>query len=206
MSSWLRSSQQELCRENKSSLTASLSHRKPLFLSAGYNCSSCALQSDHGFKYVISPTTTAIDISLMSEMGDIFRHFTITFSYWNKRLQKSKLNDVFSVYPAHIFIEAVQLHHKSPGSHSWQHHGGPVEKLSKQPDQKKSPWERVLSCRMSFYPVLRDERQLVPWVGKETCCSNWISVCCIVSFFIYPESHFCTFLDIWKLKMYFYGM
>lgn len=131
MSSWLRSSQQELCRENKSSVTASLSHRKPLFLAVEYNCSSCALQSDHSFKYVISPdhneAEEAIDISLMSKMGDIFRHFTITFSCWNKIWQKLKLNYVFSVHHAHTFIEAVQLHHKSSGSHNWQHHGGPLE-------------------------------------------------------------------------------
>ena len=146
MSSWLRSSQQELSRENKSSLTASLSHRKPLFLAGVYDCSTCALQSDHGFKYVISPTTRKPhrpSISLWWAKWEIYSDVSqLLFSYWNKRLQKFKLNDVFSVYPAHIFIKAVQLHHKSPGSHSWQHHGGPVEKLSKQPDQEKKVPEK----------------------------------------------------------------
>ena len=210
MSSWLRSSQQELCRENKSSLTASLSHTEPLFHAAGYNRSSCALKSDLDFKYVISPdhneAAQAIDIPLMSKMCDIARRFAITFSYWNKRLQKFKLNDVFSVYRVHIFVEALQLHHKSPDSHSWQQHGGLLEiRPNSQIRQKYLKNSAVMSNLF-----LRDERQPVLWEGKQhgiimphgscsrmrkfhLCCSDLISMCSLVLLFSFSEGHFCKF-------------
>lgn len=161
MSSWLRSSRQELCRENKSSLTASLSHRKPLFLAAGYNCSSCSpIRSWFQICYLPRSrwSSRRHRYFLMRKISDTYRDFTIAFSYWNKRLQKFKLNDVLSVHRACVFIKAVQLHHKSPGNHNWQHHGGPLENC---PNRKKNTWKRGLLCRISFYQLLKDERQLV---------------------------------------------
>lgn len=128
MSSWLRSSQQELCRKNKSSLTASHSQRKPLFYVAVYNRSSCDLQSDQGFKCLIIPRQHFKGHQYFSDWkknGDItFRHFRITFPYRCEKLQKKcKPNDIFTL----IFIMAVRLHHKSPDICDWQHHDGPLE-------------------------------------------------------------------------------
>ncbi len=151
MSSWLRSSQQELCRENKSSQTASLSSRKPLFLAASYNCSMCSpIRSWFQICYLPRPqwSSRRHRYFLMRKIGDIFRHFTITFCYWNKRLKKFKLNDVFSVHRAHIFIKAVQLHHKSSGNHNWQHHGGPLENCPNSQIRQKIPEKEC--CRVEF--------------------------------------------------------
>lgn len=149
MSSWLRSREQELCRENKkNSLTASLSRIKSLFHAAGYNYSSCALPSDHSFKYVMSSdqneAAKAINICLMSHRVDIFR--------------EGFRNDVFSVYWAHNFVlfyfilfcrSVVGLYHKSPDCHNWQHHGGPMKNCPNSHITKRY----LLSCRINCWKM-----------------------------------------------------
>lgn len=174
MSSWLRSSQQELHRENKSSLTASLSHRKKKqhcflqqdMISAHEHCSQIMISN------MLSPQTTIkqhrpLIFSLTSKMGDVLRRFTITFSLIaNKRSQESKLNDILSVYRAHMFLcfcflEAVWLHHKSPDKPqltvSWR---STVE----EPDQTITPENSA--GMWNFFPSAaeRKQRQLV---GKQ---------------------------------------
>lgn len=74
---------------------------------------------------------------------------------WKKKKKKrNRSKTTSSVFRSFFFsfvIGATQLHHKSPDSRGWQHHGGPVEKLSKQPDRTKLHDKQ--RCHVEFLPL-----------------------------------------------------
>lgn len=102
---------------------------------------------------------------------DIFRRFTIYFSYWNKSWLKFKPNDVGGAHGAHIFIEAVRLHHKSPGSQDWQHHGGPRENCPNTQIRNRYLKE---CCHVEFLSVSSWKMKDSQWCERE---NNTVSSC-----------------------------
>lgn len=67
-----------------------------------------------------------------------------------KRNRSKTTSSVFRSFFFSFVIGATQLHHKSPDSRGWQHHGGSVEKLSKQPDRTKLHDKQ--RCHVEFLP------------------------------------------------------
>lgn len=128
MSSWLRSSQQELCREKQKQPNCfPQPERKPLFLAA-------ALQSDQGFKYVISPdhkeAAEAIDIPLMSKKGWCIQTFQKYSLLLEQKVAETQAKWCAQCLPSLYFLflmEPVQLHHNSLGGNNWQQHGGQLK-------------------------------------------------------------------------------
>lgn len=163
MSSWLRSSQQELYIENKSSLTASLSQRNLCFLKQD---AAHTLQTDQNFKYVIfidhSKAGEVISMSLMGNMGDTFRHFAITFFHRKKK---------YCWNSSWMMSQSLQLHHKSQDSYRKQTSWKSNEKKKKK-NVQTARWENYMApCQEEFLLATAERWQTahVIQVGKQQC-------------------------------------
>lgn len=58
----------------------------------------------------------------------------------------------------------MQLHQKFPDSRGWQHRGGPVEKLSKQPDRTKLHDKQ--RCHVEFLPLPEYREMTDKWANN----------------------------------------
>lgn len=138
VSSWLRSSQQKLCRENKSSLTDSPSSTK--------NVVSCI------------PSRTRFHVCCFTRArGAPEDHHSVFFFFLfgkHERLWVFWCNDAVSVNNPG---GGAWLHHKCQDRHSWQRQARP-EKLSKQQDQTKR--HGAVSCG---FPSLQRWRMTDGW-------------------------------------------
>lgn len=147
VSSRLRSSQQKLCRVNKSSLTDSPSSTEPLFLAEAR-----AFRADQESLYVFPP----------EDVSDGYKHIITTgcFCYWKEwKACVLHWNDAFTVnnHGGRVWW----LRHKCQDSHRWQH-GARPEKASKQRDLKN----RMEPCDVDF-PPSKAERWLTDRASRE---------------------------------------
>lgn len=120
VSSWLRSSQQKLCRENKSSLTDSPSSTKTLV-----SCNSTCI-----------PSRTRLHVCCFTTVrGAPEDHHCFVFFLF-RNMKACEYFGVMMRSVSTIMRGGAWLHHKCQDRHSWQRQVRP-EKLSKQKDQTK---------------------------------------------------------------------
>lgn len=91
-------------------------------------------------------------------------YIVLLWGWKKKKRNLSKTSSVFRSFFFSFVIGAMQLHHKSPDSHGWQHHGGPVEKLSKQPDRTKLHDKQ--RCHVEFLPSPKCREMTDKWANN----------------------------------------
>lgn len=151
VSSWLRSSQQKLCRENKSSLTDSHSPTIPLFRAAAR-----AFQAEHDSTYVVSPESVEHRkiITTLFLIGNMKACEYCSEATLNVTVNNRACECVLGVEGG-----AARLHHKCQDTADGVKN---VQKknTSKQHNQIKR--HRTMSCGFPSFPMLKDDWQLEP--------------------------------------------